>query len=273
MNMERLPDPYQCCLHNKRECSILLQLAFLGAIKKTRNRLTKEEKKHIKPGNVYIYNEKETGIRRWTDDKEWTPSRIQGAFLLYREMNGEFLKKTYSVDLADGKWHLVIYTLMEWEMEGRCCKYFYKNSTVFGNRIPNIRFPKSGIFQPVNIDVKPLREKIKKRNLKENMVEIDDRNRKNSNNLLLNTKLDREIFNRKKSYAYIKETGEEAESSNKDLSIETLSTDMFNKEIEYQYKIEKYNKEDKEKLSHIIFDNNNLDAFNEFVERQINKKQ
>lgn len=31
----------------------------------------------IQSGNVFVYHEKSTGIKRWTDDKNWSPSRVQ----------------------------------------------------------------------------------------------------------------------------------------------------------------------------------------------------
>lgn len=40
----------------------------------------------IRPGSVYVFDELESGIKRWTDGKVWSPSRILGNFLVYREL-------------------------------------------------------------------------------------------------------------------------------------------------------------------------------------------
>ncbi|KAF8940056.1 hypothetical protein BGZ47_007902 [Haplosporangium gracile] len=40
----------------------------------------------IVPGSVFVFDEEESGICRWTDGKIWSPSRICGNFLVYREL-------------------------------------------------------------------------------------------------------------------------------------------------------------------------------------------
>lgn len=44
----------------------------------------------IKSGNIFIYEETVSGIRRWTDGLNWSPSRILGNFLIYRELSEPF---------------------------------------------------------------------------------------------------------------------------------------------------------------------------------------
>lgn len=43
----------------------------------------------IKSGNVFIFIEEHSGIKRWTDGISWSPSRILGRFLVYRELDKE----------------------------------------------------------------------------------------------------------------------------------------------------------------------------------------
>lgn len=45
-----------------------------------------ERKQLIKSGNVFIYEGHTSGIKRWTDGVSWSPSRILGNFLIYREL-------------------------------------------------------------------------------------------------------------------------------------------------------------------------------------------
>jgi Gti1/Pac2 family transcription factor len=44
----------------------------------------------IQSGNVFIYEEHSSGIKRWTDGINWSPSRILGNFLIYRELERPF---------------------------------------------------------------------------------------------------------------------------------------------------------------------------------------
>jgi Gti1/Pac2 family transcription factor len=44
----------------------------------------------IRSGNVFIYEEHSSGIKRWTDGVPWSPSRILGNFLVYRELEKPF---------------------------------------------------------------------------------------------------------------------------------------------------------------------------------------
>lgn len=50
----------------------------------------RERERLIKSGSVFIYSEGSSGIRRWTDGIHWSPSRILGNFLLYRELESPF---------------------------------------------------------------------------------------------------------------------------------------------------------------------------------------
>ncbi|KAI9147920.1 Global transcription regulator sge1 [Paramyrothecium foliicola] len=50
----------------------------------------RERQELIKSGNVFIYEEHSSGIKRWTDGVSWSPSRILGNFLIYRELEKPF---------------------------------------------------------------------------------------------------------------------------------------------------------------------------------------
>lgn len=39
----------------------------------------------MQSGSVFVFDEHESGIKRWTDGLIWSPSRILGNFLIYRE--------------------------------------------------------------------------------------------------------------------------------------------------------------------------------------------
>lgn len=42
----------------------------------------------ISSGHVFIYEQREHGIQRWTDGLQWSPSRVLDEFLIYRELDG-----------------------------------------------------------------------------------------------------------------------------------------------------------------------------------------
>ena len=44
----------------------------------------------ITSGNVFVYEEATSGIKRWTDGIAWSPSRILTNFLIYRQLNSPF---------------------------------------------------------------------------------------------------------------------------------------------------------------------------------------
>lgn len=57
---------------------------------KVKRRLREEERKLIRSGQVFVFDEKESGIKRWTDGLVWSPSRILWNFLVYRQVDKKF---------------------------------------------------------------------------------------------------------------------------------------------------------------------------------------
>ncbi|TPX47290.1 hypothetical protein SeMB42_g03373 [Synchytrium endobioticum] len=130
---------------------LLFQGVLDGILQPCPRRLTKEEAvTSIRSGSCFVYaSGNETGIKRWTDGMLWSPSRVNGEFLVYRELDvkipssqlrlpqmarqakemietegervatttkGTFLikdnglkKKTMSVHIGNVDWHLVSY--------------------------------------------------------------------------------------------------------------------------------------------------------------------
>ncbi|KAI9271458.1 Gti1/Pac2 family-domain-containing protein [Sporodiniella umbellata] len=56
-------------------------------LQKVQRRLTSKERTQIKSGSVFAWDEREAGMRRWTDGRTWSPSRVLGSFLTYRELD------------------------------------------------------------------------------------------------------------------------------------------------------------------------------------------
>lgn len=51
----------------------------------------RERSQLITSGNVFVFIEERSGIKRWTDGVAWSPSRILGRFLVYRELDRQAL--------------------------------------------------------------------------------------------------------------------------------------------------------------------------------------
>ncbi|KAL9550476.1 hypothetical protein PS6_005511 [Mucor atramentarius] len=54
---------------------------------RVQRRLSPKERIQIRSGSVFAWDEREAGMRRWTDGRTWSPSRVLGSFLTYRELD------------------------------------------------------------------------------------------------------------------------------------------------------------------------------------------
>lgn len=68
---------------------ILFEACSFDLFPRVRKRLSEKERQLIRSGPVFVWDEREAGIRRWTDGKSWSASRVSGSFLTYREMEGK----------------------------------------------------------------------------------------------------------------------------------------------------------------------------------------
>lgn len=109
------------CVHTESKCIVIIREAAEGLIPRVKRRLNDKEKSMIRPGSIYVYTESESGIRRWTDKLEWTPSRICGPFLVYKNLNGNYYKKTFTHFFCNEMYHLIIYSTYEDEKTRNCC--------------------------------------------------------------------------------------------------------------------------------------------------------
>ncbi|PLW28280.1 hypothetical protein PCASD_20244 [Puccinia coronata f. sp. avenae] len=105
-----------------RDAYLLLEACRVGMLHRVTRRLTDLERSQvIRPGAVFVWEEKEAGIKRWTDHVRWSPSRVSGAFLIYSELlsatrdshvhvSDPLLKQSFSSTTLDGeRLHLIAY--------------------------------------------------------------------------------------------------------------------------------------------------------------------
>ncbi|KAH9927684.1 gluconate transport inducer 1/Pac2 [Fomitopsis serialis] len=77
--------PWTGFIETTGDALLILEAARRGMIPRVTRRLVDSERKMITSGSVFVFDEDESGIKRWTDGFFWSPSRILGNFLLYRE--------------------------------------------------------------------------------------------------------------------------------------------------------------------------------------------
>lgn len=73
-------------LHSYNEASLIVHAVRLGIIEPVQERLSASDRDKITSGCIYVFIEDISGIKRWTDGKIWSPSKILGHFLLYKEV-------------------------------------------------------------------------------------------------------------------------------------------------------------------------------------------
>ncbi|KAF2088547.1 hypothetical protein K490DRAFT_23981, partial [Saccharata proteae CBS 121410] len=82
-------ETYRGHVRTPADAIILFEACRTGHLPRVQRRLSEKERQQIKSGSVFVWDEREAGMRRWTDGKSWSASRVSGSFLTYREMEGK----------------------------------------------------------------------------------------------------------------------------------------------------------------------------------------
>ncbi|KAF9190888.1 hypothetical protein BGZ50_009766 [Haplosporangium sp. Z 11] len=138
------------------QSTLYLRIACrLGLTSRVHRRLSDIERQSVRSGSVYCFDEREAGMRRWTDGKSWSPSRVTGSFLTYRELddthgnhNGKnvyrpngLLKQSFSITTSENqKLHLISYYTNDDVRSERLC-----NTPSLDPRFGHIVIPK-GVY-------------------------------------------------------------------------------------------------------------------------------
>ena len=79
--------PWSGWIETTGDALLILEAARRGLIPRVTRRLVDSERKMITSGSVFVFDEDESGIKRWTDGFVWSPSRILGNFLVYHPLH------------------------------------------------------------------------------------------------------------------------------------------------------------------------------------------
>src|SRR5690349_14849740 len=82
-------ETYNVLVRTPTDAIILFEACRMGLLPRVQRRLSEKERQSIRSGSVFVWDEREAGMRRWTDGKSWSASRVSGSFLTYREMEGK----------------------------------------------------------------------------------------------------------------------------------------------------------------------------------------
>ena len=75
--------PFQGYVETTGDALRLIQAARSGMIPRITRRLNELERRSmIRSGAIFVFSVEESGIKRWTEGLQWSPSRIAGNFLV-----------------------------------------------------------------------------------------------------------------------------------------------------------------------------------------------
>ncbi|KAJ3357889.1 hypothetical protein GGF32_000838 [Allomyces javanicus] len=129
-------ETYYGHIETTHDVLLVVEATRRGLLPRITRRLSERQRQQIRVGSVFVWREHEAGIKRWTDGRPWTPSRMHGSFMVYRECarraapavaaNGDavdapvsaktavkdgLVKKTVTVHMTTGAvFHVVCYT-------------------------------------------------------------------------------------------------------------------------------------------------------------------
>jgi Gti1/Pac2 family transcription factor len=85
--LSELDATYYGFIGSTYDALILFEACIAGQVKHVSRRPRDSERECvIQSGRIFIYEENTSGIKRWTDGISWSPSRILGNFLIYRQL-------------------------------------------------------------------------------------------------------------------------------------------------------------------------------------------
>lgn len=83
-----LKPTFKGVIKDELDALLIFQATLNGILSHIPRRPYEMERQNlITSGNIFVFFENLSGIKRWTDGISWSPSRISGKFLIYKELN------------------------------------------------------------------------------------------------------------------------------------------------------------------------------------------
>lgn len=76
-------ETFQGYVPTVKDALLLFEAVVQNQLLPINRRLSNTERRGIKSGSVFVFEEGNSGVQRWTDGYQWSPSRLQGNFLTY----------------------------------------------------------------------------------------------------------------------------------------------------------------------------------------------
>ncbi|RBR16594.1 hypothetical protein FVER53590_09150 [Fusarium verticillioides] len=87
----QLRPTYHGYVRDTTDALIIFEACLAGQLLHVPRRPHDRERQNvIKSGSIFVYEEHASGIKRWTDSITWSPSRIMGNYLVYRQLEKPF---------------------------------------------------------------------------------------------------------------------------------------------------------------------------------------
>ncbi|KAL1916414.1 uncharacterized protein VTP21DRAFT_5605 [Calcarisporiella thermophila] len=85
--MSAITETFHGYIETTHDTLLIYEACHRQMLPRVTRRLQEKERAVIRSGSVFVFDERESGIKRWTDGRVWSPSRILGNFLIYRELD------------------------------------------------------------------------------------------------------------------------------------------------------------------------------------------
>ncbi|KAL1715352.1 Gti1/Pac2 family-domain-containing protein [Schizophyllum commune] len=140
--------PWTGWIETTGDALLILEAARRGLIPRVTRRLVEAERKMITSGAVFVFDEDESGIKRWTDGFYWSPSRILGNFLLYRETDKKGIahrSRNHAADEEGGKHESQILSRPKKDDPGKIDKA--RERSLMGSLTNSYKFKQGGLMK------------------------------------------------------------------------------------------------------------------------------
>lgn len=79
-------------VETSEDANKLFKACKIGLLPQVQHRLSLNERQSIRPGSVFVWDDQNSHIQRWTDGRAWGTCRPYKGFLSYQEMTSRFSK-------------------------------------------------------------------------------------------------------------------------------------------------------------------------------------